>query len=116
TSICKRSIWACECSFLLIFWCDMDLEVSRVPIQKIIVCMPRYLFQQLIHERKREMVFSYCIIQSPIIDAHSPSSDSSCWDQLIFFIKYYCHPTFLRHDVHRTHPCTIRDRIYQSCI
>uniref|UniRef100_A0A3Q7IFP3 Uncharacterized protein n=1 Tax=Solanum lycopersicum TaxID=4081 RepID=A0A3Q7IFP3_SOLLC len=55
----KGPIWTSESGFLLIFWCNRNLIIPRIPIKKIIPPFSGKSIQHLIHEGHRKMHFTF---------------------------------------------------------
>ena len=88
-SISKGVIWASESSLLLVLWGYMNLIVAQVTVKETVISMACYFFQQLIHERKWEMVLASGIIEFSVINAHPPSYDCAVRNQFIVIILHH---------------------------
>ncbi|GJX44230.1 hypothetical protein Tco_0260906, partial [Tanacetum coccineum] len=78
--------------------------------------MPSQSFEHLVDERKWKVIFSGCVIQLTIVDTYASPSDLPLWDELIFLILYYGHPSLLWDNLDRAYPRTVGDGIDQSSI
>lgn len=92
------------------------MKITRHAIKKILIHITCKRFQHLINERKRKMILSGGIIESHVINTHLPSYNYSCWGKFISLILYNGHASFLMHHLSRTHPCTIKYWVSNSCI
>ena len=99
----KSPIWTSESGFLLIFWCDRNLIIPRIPIKKTIPPFSGKSIQHLIHEGHRKMVFFSPWVQFTVIHAHPPASNRSHWNKFILFVGDHSHSTFLRYTLNRAY-------------
>ena len=90
--------------FLMIFQVHGDLIVTGVTIKKAIEGLTGEFFKHLIHKGQWEVILPCSLIESSIVNAHSPSGDDPSWDQLILLICDYRHTSFRGNHLNRANP------------
>ena len=84
-----------ERGLFLVLRSDRNLKITREPVQKAIIHLPRQSFQHLIDEWKQEVILAGGVIEFEIIDANSPSGDGSGRNKFILIICDHSHSSFL---------------------
>ena len=99
-SVSKGAEWTGKCGLLLILWCNVDLEVSSVAIQKAVMGLTSQPFQHLIDERKGVMIFPSGLVETSVVNANSPTILHSGWNELILLVGHDSHSGFLWNHLH----------------
>src|ERR1044072_9354332 len=94
--VSKHAVWASESCLFLIFWCNLDLVVTRVTIQETIVLVPCQFVKHLINEGQRDVILPGGSVQSPVVYAYPPLGHLPSGYQFIILICDYGDATFFR--------------------
>jgi hypothetical protein len=96
-TICKRAPWGYECGFVLIGWVDLNLVVAREAIHKGESLMASTIVDNLINERRWEVVFWTSVIEIAKVRANA--------DGALFLVDGY----------RVGNPRSVSDRVDESC-
>jgi len=85
----------------------VSVEVAKVRV----LCQP---FKHLIDEGKREVIFSGCLVEHPVIDTHSPSGHCPLRYELVPLITDYHQASLLRDYLDWADPLAILHGVYDA--
>lgn len=94
----KNIIRTCKSGFPLVFSCNWDLIVPRIPSKKQYHPLPANLKSGL--WKALEIVFQGPFVKLPVVHAHSPTFKWPLEKERVIRIRHYSRSTLLGHTVH----------------